>query len=271
MAEDSTPQPPDIPQGRPQGRGFDKGLSAVETGAKRGIGPLSPEGIKVWHGQACPCVSCGELVRRSDMHCEHCGQDLSLEMVTRMQVHSGPWYVYEHVRPFPGVALDRLIRQARRGVLVATTIVRGPTTYHQWRFAAETPALSKYVGRCWNCQAVVQEADDYCKVCDVHLDHPAGDVPAEPSNPPAREDVREAAESELARLSTVVGSAPALGPVELAGHRSRGIPASVVIACIVVVSVAALVAVVKLRERSRAPVPEAPLVIPESPAASEGS
>ena len=259
MSQDSSPTPPDIPRGRPQVSSRSSGQSAVEAAAKRGIGPLSPEGMKVWHGQACPCVSCGELVRRSEMHCVHCGQDLSFEMITRMQAHAGPWYVHEHIRPFPGVTLERLIRQARRGVLTATTIVRGPTTHHQWRFAAETPALSKHVGLCWNCQASVKDHDTYCKVCDVHLDFPPGEAPP---GSPATAAPEEAAESELDRLSTVLRAVPVAARGGVAEGRRRRIPVSFVIACIVVAAVAVLVVVVKLRERSRAVglAPEAPLV-----------
>jgi hypothetical protein len=152
-------------------------LSAVEIAAAKGIGPLSPLGLKVWHGEAYPCVSCGQLVRRSAIVCDGCGQDLSLKMIVKMQAHAGPWYVHEHVRPFPGVTLDRLIRQAQRGVLTATTIVRGPTTHHQWRFAAETPGLSKHLGVCWACQGKVNEADAQCGACQVNLDQPAGEQP----------------------------------------------------------------------------------------------
>ena len=114
----------------------------------------------------------------------------------------------------------------------------------------------------------MKETDGYCSLCDVHLDYPAGEVPPEPS-PPPRKAGEETAESELARLRTVVSSVRALGDGELGGHRSRGIPASALITVSVVVSVAALVTVVKLRERARAVAPEAPLVnsvVPPAPA-----
>ena len=145
-------------------------LNAVELGAKRGIGPLSPLGGRAWHGESRPCVSCGQLVRRTVEVCDQCGQDMSRAMVEKMQALSGPWYVLEHIRPFPGVMLSRLIRQVRRGVLTKTTIVRGPSTYHQWRFAAETPILSKYLGCCWSCQAEVEHTDRMCPVCRADLD-----------------------------------------------------------------------------------------------------
>ena len=144
-------------------------LSVLETAAQRGIGPLSDLGRRVWHGESIPCISCGELVGRSASQCELCGQDLSQPMVDRMRAHAGPWYVMEHVRPFPGVTLERLIRQAKRGVLVRTTIIRGPTTDHQWRFAAETPGLSRFVGCCWQCQSDVKPQDRRCASCGADL------------------------------------------------------------------------------------------------------
>jgi RNA polymerase subunit RPABC4/transcription elongation factor Spt4 len=142
-----------------------QGDHVLEIAAREGFGPLSPQGREVWHGNAKPCVSCGHLVPREAEECHRCGQDLSEEMMEKMVAHSGPWYVKEHVRPFPGVSLERIIRQIRRGVIEATSVVRGPETNHQWRFAAETPGLCRFFGRCWNCHAEVAESDEYCTAC----------------------------------------------------------------------------------------------------------
>ena len=60
-------------------------LSAVEIGAQRGIGPLSPLGQRVWHGETRPCVSCGQLVRRTSGQCENCGQLLTGDMIQKMR------------------------------------------------------------------------------------------------------------------------------------------------------------------------------------------
>jgi RNA polymerase subunit RPABC4/transcription elongation factor Spt4 len=145
------------------------GDHALEVAARRGIGPLSPRGREVWHGGAKPCVSCGQLTLREAKVCDHCGQDLSDEMIGRMLAHAGPWYVLEHVRPFPGVSLERIIRQINRGLIEPTTIVRGPETGHQWRFAVETPGLCRFFGRCWNCHELVSGTDEYCAACTSDL------------------------------------------------------------------------------------------------------
>ncbi len=160
---------------RALGADFSK-ISVAEEGARRGIGPLSPLAEKVWHGEARPCVSCGQLIRRTAARCEHCGQLLSGDMLQKMRQHSGPWYVLEHIRPFPGVSKKRLLIQIKRGVLTQTTIVRGPSTHHQWRFAAETPGLSKYLGVCWACQATVHADDTTCPVCRNNLDSDGEEV-----------------------------------------------------------------------------------------------
>ena len=64
MVEDQAARPPESPRRQPQAESVLAGLSALERGAERGIGPLSPLSVEVWHGQAQPCVSCGELARQ---------------------------------------------------------------------------------------------------------------------------------------------------------------------------------------------------------------
>jgi hypothetical protein len=90
-------------------------------------------------------------------------------MLAKMRAHAGPWYVLEHLRPFPGVSLERIIRQINRGVLTETSIIRGPATEYQWRFAVETPGICRYFGKCWKCQGEVNPADQHCPGCLAFL------------------------------------------------------------------------------------------------------
>lgn len=142
----------------------------LEVAARKGIGPLSPAGSSAWHGQCEPCVSCGQLVLRGAHECDSCGQDLSPQMRRKMAEAAGPWFVFEHVRPFPGISFERLVRQIRKGVVTSTSIVRGPTTEYQWRFAGETPALARHLGICWHCGETVSPAETYCHACLTHMD-----------------------------------------------------------------------------------------------------
>lgn len=140
-----------------------------EIAARQGYGPLSPLASQVWHGESKPCVTCGQLVQRDAAECAHCGQNLQPEMIDKMRARAGPWYVLEHLRPFPGVGLDLIIRQIRRGLITETSIVRGPSTDYQWRYAVETRGLSKYFNRCWNCYTLLTPADTYCQSCKEYL------------------------------------------------------------------------------------------------------
>ncbi len=111
----------------------------LSAAARAGYGPLSERGKESWHGNSTPCASWGQLKMREAGPCPHCAQDLGKAMLEKMAKHSGPWFVYDSVRPFPGVSLERMASLARRGALQRASIVRGPTTYYQWRFASETP------------------------------------------------------------------------------------------------------------------------------------
>ncbi len=241
---DPTTNPPDIPRNPKHALG--DGLSAIERAAKIGLGPMSNLGQRTWHGDSKPCVSCGELVRITDNTCRYCNQDLSVEMLIRMQQHSGPWYVLEHVRPFPGVSMERLIRQARRGVVTATTIVRGPHTDHQWRFAAKTPELCKFVGMCWNCQSSATESDTYCHQCAVNLDRPPGEIPESPPIPQTS--------SELEMLSTAIKSA---GPERrTVAQPQQRIPAWIIAGGCMLLAITILLLVIQLRGGSSPAKPE---------------
>lgn len=154
------------------------GNHPTEIAARDGFGPLSTLSKEIWHGQSIPCVTCGQLVRRGHEACEHCGQNLSPEMLEKMRAHAGPWYVLEHLRPFPGISLDLVIRQIRRGLITETSIIRGPYTDFQWRYAVETPGICRYFNRCWSCHAEVNPVDTYCPKCMNYL---SSDKP-EPQN-----------------------------------------------------------------------------------------
>jgi len=179
---DSFPEPAsDLPPGN----------HPLEIAARRGIGPLSSMGALAWHGHAEPCVSCGQLVKRGATECDECGQDLSPAMLEKMRAHAGPWYVLEHVRPFPGVSLERIIRQIRRGLITEASIVRGPASDNQWRFAVEIPGLCRYFGRCWQCHKEVAPSDAFCQSCLSHLsfEKPTAAPTAAQPAPPAPEAV----------------------------------------------------------------------------------
>ena len=120
-------------------------------------------------------------------------------MLEKMRANSGPWFVFEHVRPFTGVSLDLIVRQIRRGVLTEASIVRGPATQYQWRFAAETPGLCRYFGWCWRCHGEVSPSDSQCPKCHAFL----GFEPPRPKSGSVKQS------TELRELSAAVDQAEA--------------------------------------------------------------
>ncbi|MCH7807768.1 MAG: hypothetical protein IIB60_00975 [Planctomycetes bacterium] len=242
----------------------------LEVAARRGIGPLSGKGREIWHGHAAPCVSCGLLVLRDQRECNHCGQDLSDEMLDKMRAHAGPWHVHEHLHPFPGVSLERIIRQIRRKLLTETSIVRGPATDFQWRFAVETPGLCRYFGRCWKCYKRVSGSDSYCPACLSYLSfdkpqpiEPASLEPVESSEPagPALAPPRQLEEltavldeREVPQRDAIWDDPPRIGRIR----------ATWIAGLVLVIAVISLVWVTRLRsaDMDRSTKPDAAIVAP---------
>jgi len=229
------------------------GTHPLEEAARRGIGPLSSLGQEVWHGEARPCVSCGHLVLRDQRECDSCGQDLCIEMIEKMRVHAGPWDVFEHLHPFPGVSLERVIRQIRRGIVTEASIVRGPATDFQWRFAVETPGLCRYFGRCWNCHGEASPSDTYCSHC---LEYLSIEKPkATSANTPDTADtdsqsaVAEEVTTELRELSAVIGEGQLQRRESIHDEPPRiaGVRATWVALAIIAVVIASLLFVVQMR------------------------
>ncbi len=162
----------------------------LAVAARAGFGPLSLLSKEAWHGDSTPCSSCGQLNPRSATLCGSCHQDLSQPMLQKMAENSGPWFVYDNLRPIPGISLERVLLQIKRGLINRTTIIRGPTTYYQWRFATETPLVARHLGRCWNCQEKLIRTDErYCPKCKAvlngHFRPGQFDIPdSKPTEPP---------------------------------------------------------------------------------------
>ncbi len=195
----------------------------LAVAARNGIGPLSARSREVWHGHSAPCASCAQLNDREAEQCSYCGQDLSGPMLEKMAKHSGPWFVWDNVRPFPGVSLERMVSLIRRGTLQPTSIIRGPTTRYQWRYAIEAPIISRHMGRCWRCQAAVNLDDSACPECDVTL---AGSYKQDhlppAASPPAPADVEVVpASGELAALSEVIEQAGGAQEYTQPGRRTE--------------------------------------------------
>jgi RNA polymerase subunit RPABC4/transcription elongation factor Spt4 len=239
------------------------GNSAVEIAARKGFGPLSSLISKIWHGDSQPCVSCGQLNRRDAKRCDSCEEDLSSDMIGRMSDYAGPWRVLEHVRPFPGVTCERLVRQVRRGVLTRSTIVSGPTTDFQWRFAGETPGLSKYLGICWNCFAQASWEQSQCPACKVDLGELTDELPkASNRAAPAGGQSRSATGTgEISQLARIVKGKHRQVMFDDDAPRVGSISVAWIITGILVFMMAVLLVVVRMRNTETHPPPSPESVV----------
>jgi hypothetical protein len=168
-------------------------------------------------------------------------------MLDRMRANAGPWFVFEHVRPFPGVNLELIIRQIRRRVLTEASIVRGPATHYQWRFAVETPGLCRYFGRCWRCHEQVSPSESQCSKCHAFL----GFEPPRPKSATAK------LTTELRALSAAVDQVepPAQEAIWDEPPKIGRISATWIVAILFVIAILALLWFTRLRAGEAAVLP----------------
>jgi hypothetical protein len=83
---------------------------------------------------------------------------------TRARV--GPWYVMQSRNPSaPGMKCSTLLALIRKGQITPRSVIRGPTTYQLWRFAARVKGISREFGLCYSCGGEVQRTSTFCARC----------------------------------------------------------------------------------------------------------
>src|SRR5688500_10820055 len=79
----------------------------------------------------------------------------------------GPWFVRQTRNPAaPGMRFDTLLALVKRGQVTAQSVVRGPTTFQLWRFAANVKGLSRAFGLCYSCGGSVEPDATLCTHCN---------------------------------------------------------------------------------------------------------
>jgi hypothetical protein len=78
----------------------------------------------------------------------------------------GPWYVMQSRNPSaPGMKCNTLLALIRKGQITPRSVVRGPTTFQLWRFAARVKGISREFGLCYSCGAELQRTSTFCPRC----------------------------------------------------------------------------------------------------------
>ena len=192
----------------------------------------------VFKGPEAPCVYCGKVIDRGADRCPHCRTSYSFAVRKASREVVGDWFYLDSRNPSGrGVTFETLIKMIEKGRIRPDSIVRGPTTHHDWMYAAETPRLAKYLGLCPHCFTEAKPEDTYCTQCQLNMnERPAearpGATPdeiADPYHRPAyemEERLAQAAETEqepatppprpapagVSRPSAAAAAGPARGP-----------------------------------------------------------
>jgi len=98
------------------------------------------------------------------------GAPSKMDLPKKEKLKPGDWYVLTSEGESQGLALSVLLKWIKQGRLVDNSSIKGPTTNNAWRFADETPMLSRHFGVCWRCGAEVGKKAARCPECAVDLD-----------------------------------------------------------------------------------------------------
>jgi len=181
-----------------------------------------------WQGDQAPCVYCGQVIDRSADRCPHCRTSFSFAVRQASREVVGDWYYLDSRNPSGrGVTFETLIKMIEKGRIKADSVVRGPTTHHDWMYAAETPRLAKYLGMCPHCFAEAKPEDTFCTSCQLNMNSRPADprpgIPPDLVKEPFHKDAYEM-EQKLAEAAAGPTEAPAAAPTPTPTPRPAAAP-----------------------------------------------
>jgi hypothetical protein len=112
------------------------------------------------------CPFCGAISEKADGACSRCKMENSAMTRQATRARVGPWYVMQSRNPSaPGMKCSTLLALIRKGQITPRSVIRGPTTYQLWRFAARVKGISREFGLCYSCGGEVQRTSTFCARC----------------------------------------------------------------------------------------------------------
>src|SRR5688500_10105302 len=151
------------------------------------------------------CPFCGTVSAQGDGDvadhagpCPRCSMADTPATRKATKARIGPWFVRQTRNPAaPGMRFDTLLALVKRGQVTAQSVVRGPTTYQLWRFAAQVKGLSRAFGLCYSCGGSVEPDAMLCTHCNRMQEPPAnpdvlleGTLAPVPEHQPIRKELR---------------------------------------------------------------------------------
>ncbi len=112
------------------------------------------------------CPFCGAIAEKTEGPCVRCKMDNTALTRQATRARVGPWYVMQARNPSaPGMKCSTLLALIRKGQVTPRSVIRGPTTFQLWRFAARVKGISREFGLCYSCGAEVQRTSTFCARC----------------------------------------------------------------------------------------------------------
>jgi hypothetical protein len=112
------------------------------------------------------CPFCGAIAEKNDAACPRCKMENSALTRQATRARIGPWYVMQSRNPSaPGMKCNTLLALIRKGQITPRSVIRGPTTFQLWRFAARVKGISREFGLCYSCGAELQRTSTFCPRC----------------------------------------------------------------------------------------------------------
>lgn len=201
------------------------GVSKAGPGSTSGAGAGATTARESLVGKIV-CPFCGQQKSASSEPCPRCTMEDTPATRQATKARIGPWYVLQNRSPSaPGMKYATLLWLVNKGHVTPRSVVRGPTTYQLWRYAAHVRGLSREFGLCYSCGGALQKSDHLCAHCERPQDPPvdpdvlldvrdgAGQLRTpvmREVEPPARavEPIRETPESRDVRAATEARRTP---------------------------------------------------------------
>ncbi len=119
------------------------------------------------------CPYCGHQYAGETDACPKCTMEDTPATRQATKARIGPWYVLQSRNPSaPGMKYVTLMSLLRKGYITPKSVVRGPTTYQLWRFAANVRGVSREFGLCYSCGEAISRTASNCPACQRSQDAP---------------------------------------------------------------------------------------------------
>lgn len=163
------------------------------TLSSESTGPAEPPKVALPARHVCPY--CGQQNATALDACPRCTMEDSPATRQATKARIGPWYVLQNRNPSaPGMKYATLLSLIRKGYITPRSVLRGPTTYQLWRFAAHVRGVSREFGTCYSCGGAIIKTASFCPACQRSQEPPAQpDILVEPRTQPAQPIVNERA------------------------------------------------------------------------------